>query len=68
MHLSLHYTATDHVGRSTTANSPGVTVDSTPPDVSATIDVGGSYLTVRTQMSASWKGVFNDAESGTKNV
>ena len=57
--------ATDHVGKSTTAQSPGVTVDGTPPEVTgASIDVGGAYTTERNEMSASWKGVFVDAESG----
>ncbi|KAI0232203.1 hypothetical protein LSAT2_017453, partial [Lamellibrachia satsuma] len=57
--------ATDHVGRSTTAVSPGVTVDTTPPDVSAVlIDMGRSYVTERTELSAGWKGVFTDVESG----
>ena len=57
--------ATDHVGRSTAAVSPGVTIDSTPPDVSAVlIDVGGSYVTERTELSAVWKGIFYDDESG----
>ena len=57
--------ATDHVGKSTTAQSPGVTIDGTPPDVTgASIDVGGAYTTERNEISASWKGVFVDAESG----
>ena len=53
------------MGRSTTAMSPGITVDSTPPDVSTVpIDVGGPYMTERIELSARWKGVFDDAESG----
>ena len=53
------------MGRSTTAQSAGVTVDSTPPEVrAALIDVGGSYTTQKTELSAAWKGVFGDVESG----
>lgn len=59
------FTATDHVGRSTTATSPGVTIDSTPPSVSKVpIDVANSYITERRELSPTWSGVFDDAESG----
>jgi len=58
-------TATDHGGRSTSVSSSGVTIDTTPPSVSAEfIDVGGSYVTERSTLSAAWKGVFSDYESG----
>ena len=58
-------TATDHVGRSTTATSSGVTIDSTPPDVSKVpIDVGSAYITERRELSPKWSGVFHDTESG----
>ncbi|KAK2183533.1 hypothetical protein NP493_308g03123 [Ridgeia piscesae] len=57
--------ATDHVGRSTTAQSAGITIDSTEPEVrSVPINVGGSYSTVRTEFSAAWKNVFVDPENG----
>ena len=63
--LSLFIAATDHVGRSTMSQSPGVTVDSTPPDVSAVpMDVGGSYVTERRELSVAWRGIFSDDESG----
>jgi len=61
--------ATDHVGRSTTACSPAVTIDSTPPGVSAVlIDVGGSYVTERSELTAVWKDIFSDDESGEFKV
>ncbi|KAK2161993.1 hypothetical protein NP493_1549g00025 [Ridgeia piscesae] len=57
--------ATDHVGRSTTATSPGVTIDSTPPDVTkVSIDVGSAYVTEHREVSPKWSGVFYDTESG----
>ena len=57
------------MGKSTTGLSPGVTIDATPPDVSAApIDVGGAYTTERTVLSAGWKGVFSDVESGENVV
>jgi len=63
------FTATDHLGRSSTAQSPGLTIDSTPPDVTTVpIDVGQPYITQRTHISASWNGVFDDPESGEKNT
>ncbi|KAI0242789.1 hypothetical protein LSAT2_011095 [Lamellibrachia satsuma] len=65
LHRLCSFSATDHVGKSTTGQSPGVTIDATPPDVSAEpIDVGGAYTTERTVLSAGWKGVFSDPESG----
>ena len=67
--LSLFITATDHVGRSTMSQSPGVTVDSTPPDVSAVpMDVGGSYVTERKELSVTWRGIFSDDESGENTL
>ena len=53
------------MGRSTLSQSPGVTIDSTPPDVSAVpIDVGGAYVIDRTELCVAWTGVFSDDESG----
>ena len=63
--MFLFVAATDHVGRSTLSQSPGVTIDSTPPDVSAVpIDVGGAYVTDRAELCVAWTGVFSDDESG----
>ena len=58
--------ATDHVGRTVTGSSTGVTIDTSPPDVGETlIDVGGAYQTSpQSQLSASWWNVFTDIESG----
>ena len=53
------------MGRSTTTTSPGVTIDSTPPDVTKVpIDVGSAYITEQRELSPTWSGVFEDTESG----
>ncbi|KAK2158684.1 hypothetical protein NP493_1763g00001 [Ridgeia piscesae] len=60
--------ATDHVGRSTTTTSQGVTIDSTPPDVTKVpIDVGSAYITEQRELSPTWSGVFEDTESGPQD-
>ena len=51
--------------QSTKATSPGVTTDSTPPDVSKVpIDVGSAYITEQRELSPTWSGVFQYTESG----
>ena len=48
----------------TTSYSEGVTIDSTPPVITGSIDVNGGYITTSDHVQASWSGVFIDRESG----
>ncbi|XP_064635756.1 uncharacterized protein LOC135492940 [Lineus longissimus] len=57
--------ATDFVGLETVVTSDGITVDTTPPLKSdAKIDIGHRVHTSKTSVTASWIGLFSDAESG----
>ncbi|XP_070557450.1 uncharacterized protein [Ptychodera flava] len=57
--------ATDFVGLITEVVSEGITIDTTPPTKSdAHIDVGGSFLTSTSSLTARWTGVFEEMESG----
>ncbi|XP_038057739.1 uncharacterized protein LOC119729229 [Patiria miniata] len=58
--------ATDFVGLSSHAMSDSITIDMSPPVFSAdhSLDIGGSFIRSTTSISASWKNVFSDKESG----
>ncbi|XP_022107048.1 uncharacterized protein LOC110988105 [Acanthaster planci] len=58
--------ATDFVGLSSQAMSDSIVIDTSPPVVNEdhTLDIGGSFIRSTTSISASWKNVFSDRESG----
>ncbi|XP_070571537.1 uncharacterized protein [Ptychodera flava] len=57
--------AIDFVGLSTDVVSSGVTVDTSPPLKSEqSINVGGPFITSKSFISAEWKQLFSDEESG----
>ncbi|XP_022105050.1 uncharacterized protein LOC110986986 isoform X2 [Acanthaster planci] len=58
--------ATDFVGLSSQVVADPVTIDASPPVINGehTLDVGGSFFRSTTSVSASWKDVFSDKESG----
>uniref|UniRef100_A0ABM0M5T3 Uncharacterized protein LOC102801709 n=1 Tax=Saccoglossus kowalevskii TaxID=10224 RepID=A0ABM0M5T3_SACKO len=57
--------ATDFVGLTTISVSPGVTIDTTPPQkTDVKINIGGSFHVSTSSVSASWRGLFVDLESG----
>ena len=46
-------------------SSPGITIDLTPPVVTAVeIDTGGAYHTGKGSIKVKWHGVFEDPQSG----
>ena len=59
------FLARDFVDHVTEVTSQGVTIDTSPPEVTEEkIDLGGRYQTSTSAMSAKWQGLFVDKESG----
>ena len=58
-------TAIDFVAHEVRVSSPGITIDLTPPVVTAVeIDTDGAYHTGKRPIKLTWHGVFEDPQSG----